>query len=114
MAVTYDLEQPSGISAIAAGEESHASKQAVQLATALGEAVIDGRADVISDVALQQLMAALCKLYAYKSEAQGDLPLLNERSGVCVTDAMVTTSALLKAVDIQVFELGMWQSWGAR
>jgi len=33
---------------------------------------------------------------------------------VTATDVMVTVSAMLKAVNVQVFELGMWQSWGGR
>jgi hypothetical protein len=27
---------------------------------------------------------------------------------------MITASGLLKAADLQVFELGMWQSWTGR
>jgi hypothetical protein len=28
------------------------------------------------------------------------------------TDAMIVATALLKAVNLQVFELGLWQAWG--
>ena len=30
------------------------------------------------------------------------------------TDAVVTTTAILKAVNVQLFELGMWQAWSGR
>jgi hypothetical protein len=33
---------------------------------------------------------------------------------VSPTDVMITASALLKAADLQVFELGMWQSYTGR
>jgi N-methylhydantoinase A len=38
-----------------------------------------------------------------------------ERTGrVAPTDVMITASGLLKAADLQVFELGMWQSYTGR
>ena len=30
------------------------------------------------------------------------------------TDAVVTITAILKAVNVQLFELGMWQAWFGR
>jgi hypothetical protein len=33
---------------------------------------------------------------------------------VAATEAMLVVSAILKAVNVQVFELGMWQSWSGR
>jgi hypothetical protein len=30
------------------------------------------------------------------------------------TEVMVTVTAMLKAVNLQVFELGMWQAWSGR
>ena len=36
------------------------------------------------------------------------------QSGVTSTDVMTTASGLLRAADLQVFELGMWQSWTGR
>ncbi len=34
--------------------------------------------------------------------------------GVTATEAMLAVSAIMKAVNVQVFELGMWQSWSGR
>ena len=56
-------------------------------------------------------MAALCKLYAANMEAGDKFPVVKDRFAVTGTDAMILCGALLKAVDLQVFELGMWQSW---
>ena len=39
---------------------------------------------------------------------------LEPRSGVTPTDVMITASGLLRAANLAVFELGMWQSWTGR
>jgi hypothetical protein len=36
------------------------------------------------------------------------------RHSISATDVMVTASGLLRAADLAVFELGMWQSWTGR
>ena len=94
--------------------DSAASTQALQLADDMERGLIDGRVDVVSNQALQKLMAAVCKTYSQQVQAEVQSPALNARSGVSATDVMITASALMKAVDLQVFELGMWQSWTGR
>jgi hypothetical protein len=94
--------------------DSAASSQALHLAEDMERGLIDGRLDVVSDEALQKLIAAVCKTYSQQVQAEVQAPALNARSGVSATDVMITASALLKAVDLQVFELGMWQSWTGR
>ena len=42
------------------------------------------------------------------------LPAFPEGAEVTATDAVVTTTAILKAVNVQLFELGMWQAWSGR
>jgi hypothetical protein len=94
--------------------DSAASSQALQLAAEMERGLMDGRLDVVSDEALQKVMAALCKTYSQQVQANVQAPPLDARSGVSATDVMITASGLLKAVDLQVFELGMWQSWTGR
>src|SRR4051812_42155262 len=90
------------------------SAQALKLAADLERGLVDGRFDVMSQEALQHLMAAICKTYSQQVQV-GDPSLpLRQGSGVSATDVMITASALLRAVDLQVFELGMWQSWTGR
>ena len=91
-----------------------ASSHALQLADDMERGLIDGRLDVVSNKALQKLMSAVCKTYSLQVQAEVQSPALDARSGVSATDVMITASALLKAVDLQVFELGMWQSWTGR
>ena len=47
-------------------------------------------------------------------EAGGRYMPLAARSGVNDTTVMLTASALLRAANLEVFELGMWQSWTGR
>jgi hypothetical protein len=69
----------------------------------------------LADADLQSLLAAVIREYAARGETRDDpLPALPPESGVTATEAMLAVSAILKAVNIQVFELGMWQSWSGR
>ena len=69
----------------------------------------------LSDAELQALMAAAIKSYAARADASDEpLPALLADSGVTATEAMLAVSAIMKAVNVQVFELGMWQSWSRR
>jgi hypothetical protein len=90
------------------------SAQATRLAAEIERALAGGRRDVLSKEALQALMAAVCKTYAAHVEAGEELLPLPERGGATATDVMITASGLLKAANLAVFELGMWQSWTGR
>ena len=59
---------------------------------------------------IQELFAAIVRLYAHKADNEGYFPIV--KAGVITaTDAMIVSTALLKVVNIAVFELGLWQSW---
>jgi len=90
-----------------------ASAQAKSLAEAIERGIADGRLDVLSTDALQVLLAAACRAYAARSEAGEPIAPVKKNS-LTATDAMVTASGLLRATDLAVFELGMWQSWTGR
>ena len=90
------------------------SAAALRLAADLERALAEGRADVLTPEALQALIAAACRIYSARTEAGEQFLPLPERSQVMDTDVMVMASALLRAVNLQVFELGMWQSWTGR
>ena len=90
------------------------SAQATRLAAEIERALAGGRRDVLSKEALQALMAAVCKTYAAHVEAGEELLPLPQRGGATATDVMITASGLLKAANLAVFELGMWQSWTGR
>jgi hypothetical protein len=90
------------------------SAQAKRLAAELERALAGGRRDVLSTEALQALMAAACKTYAAQVEAGEQVLPLPQRGGATATEVMITASGLLKAANLAVFELGMWQSWTGR
>ena len=71
--------------------------------------------DALSDGEIQTLLARAVRLYAERVAAS-DAPLaaFPADAGITATDAVVTTTAILKAVNVQLFELGMWQAWSGR
>jgi hypothetical protein len=84
---------------------------AERMAASLEAAVSAGQACTIPDDAMRNLMTALIKVYSAKFD-EGQRPaLLAADSGVSATAVLVTTSALMKASNLEIFELGMWQSW---
>jgi hypothetical protein len=91
-----------------------ASAEATRLAAEIERALARGERDVLSKDALQALMAAVCKAYAAQVDAGEQVLPLPERGGATATDVMITASGLLKAANLAVFELGMWQSWTGR
>ena len=97
-----------------AGAGNGGSLNARRLAAEIKSALGDGKRDVLSADALQELMAALCKAYAAQIEAGQQLLPLPARAGATATEVMITASGLLKAANLAVFELGMWQSWTGR
>jgi hypothetical protein len=90
-----------------------ASADAKRLAAVLEAGIVEGKLDLVSTEALQKLMAAVCRVYTARLEA-GDPIMPVPKNSITATDVMVTASGLLKAADLAVFELGMWQSWTGR
>jgi hypothetical protein len=91
-----------------------AAALAQSLSREVERALEAGRTDVLPPEAVQALMAAACRLYSAQVEVGGnDLPLA-KGAPVSATDVMRTASGLLRAADLQVFELGMWVSYTGR
>jgi hypothetical protein len=70
--------------------------------------------DAISEEAMQTLMGTLCRVYAAQVENGAKYTPIAEGQIVSPTGVMVTASGLLRAANLAVFELGMWQSWTGR
>jgi hypothetical protein len=94
--------------------ETGVSAEAKRLAAAINRELSAGRIDTLSPQALQSLIAALCNTYSAQIEAGGRFTPVPEGSAVSPTAVMVTASGLLRAANLAVFELGMWQSWTGR
>ena len=105
------VPQPSPSSGKEVGEG--ASADAKRLAAELERGIAEGRLDMVNAEALQKLIAAACRVYTARVET-GEQLMPVPRNSITATDVMVTASGLLRAADLAVFELGMWQSWTGR
>ena len=95
----------------AAAPATSVSAAAEQLAADIQRALAAGNLEVLSPEALQTLMTAACRLYSAQAENGSTMLPVGE---VTPTDIMVTASGLMRAGNLAVFELGMWQSWTGR
>ena len=85
-------------------------ESAVEKVFAVAEkALNEGTTDQISDEAVQRLLTAGSRLYANKTEMEDRffLPILSAESATA-TDIVVTVTELLRAVDLNTFDLAMW------
>jgi hypothetical protein len=66
--------------------------------------------DQIADADLRALIAGAVRLYAVKAANGMRTPLPPENGGVTIDDAMILATDLLHALNVQLFELSMWQA----
>lgn len=79
-----------------------------QTAAGLAAAISDpGR---VPDAALQTLLCHAVRLYAVKAEAGLSAPFPPRDSGVSADDVMIVATDMLHALNLQLFELSMWQA----
>jgi hypothetical protein len=114
-AAAKPVRRPTVIAAAKPGASSinGASADAKRLAATLERSIVDGQLDVMTTESLQALIAAACRVYTARTEA-GEQFTPVPKNSISATDVMVTASGLLRAADLAVFELGMWQSWTGR
>ena len=86
----------------------HSAETLMQASDALAAALADP--DRVSDMALRALIANALRLYAVKAEGGMRAPLPADGGGVTVTDAMLAVTDVLHALNVQLFELSMWQA----
>jgi hypothetical protein len=89
------------------------SADAIKLAGEI-ERAFNKSDDAISEEAMQALMGTLCRVYSAQVENGAKYTPIAEGQVVSPTGVMVTASGLLRAANLAVFELGMWQSWTGR
>jgi predicted lipid-binding transport protein (Tim44 family) len=102
---------PAAAAPIAPAQATPVAAAAEQLAADIQRALHAGDHEVLSPQTLQKLMTAACRLYSAQSEAGSQVLPVGE---VTPTDIMITASGLMRAGNLAVFELGMWQSWTGR
>lgn len=64
----------------------------------------------VADEDLRILMSLTMQLYAAKADAGMRSPLPADGGGLTITDAMLTVTDVLHALNVQLFELSMWQA----
>jgi hypothetical protein len=69
---------------------------------------------VVPPEVVQRVLELGTRLYAAEMQSGRSMSTFREHHGVSATDVMITTTGLLKAVNIQLFELGMWQMWAKK
>lgn len=79
-------------------------------ALALSSAVEREQTQDIPDRDLQLLFASVVRAYAAKHDDNLDLLPFRQTDSVTATDVAVSATGMLKAAEMAVFELGMWQT----
>ena len=98
------------MSSSSAVASSDLTTSAAEIAKAVEAAIASGDVSGIPDTAIQQLLSAAALLYAARVEQGGYIPATTP-AALNATQGMIVTTALLRAVNVQLFELGLWQSW---
>lgn len=73
-----------------------------------------GRPQDLPPELVQAMLAVACRAYSAHAEDGLDYPVFGREAPANATDVMHVAGAMLKAVDLGVFDLGMWQSWRGR
>ncbi len=70
-----------------------------------------GEGDEPPDALIQEGLTALTKLYTVKFQiGERWSPFVDDRA-MPATAVMIMCTAMLRAVNVELFELGMWQAW---
>lgn len=71
-------------------------------------AIASGDFNAVSDDAIAKVMTAAVKLYAAKAEATETLPPPVAPDRITPTEVVVTVSEMIRAADLNLFDLSMW------
>jgi len=100
-------------SSAATGDTASAGGGAAFCAS-VDEALKNGRPDAVSDEDLQHVLSAAVRLYSAKSEDRGgELAPFGDRP-VNATEAVTAICAIMRAADLNFFDLQMWYRRGER
>jgi len=98
--------------AVAARTKTHSL--GADFVDAAERALSSGKLDELSDAELEAVMTAAVRLYAAKAEAEDKevRPVTPER--ITPTDIVVTVSAMIRAVGLNLWDVSMWFNRGKR
>jgi hypothetical protein len=81
------------------------------IAQSIASAEAGGTEQICPPELVQRFLELGTRLHSAEMQAGRHLPAFAQDHGVAATDVMIATTSMLKAVNIQLFELGMWQMW---
>jgi hypothetical protein len=84
------------------------SKELTQLIT---KSIEQEQVDQLEYEVLQDLLDVIVQVYGKKYDDGQRLPIIELDSKITATTALVAASSFLKMRNLEIFELGMWQSW---
>jgi hypothetical protein len=94
------------------GKTGHPSARngikAADFCTAARAALKRGEPDAISDHTLQQVLTAAVKVYAAKVERRGHDVAPFPQHAVTATETVVTACGLIRAADLNMFDVAIW------
>jgi hypothetical protein len=88
------------------------AEQVEQLYQAADRALATEGLAAVSDETIQQLLTLAVKLYVARREQGSTLSPFVENESVNATDVTVTVMGMLKAVNLDLFEVSLWRHWG--
>jgi hypothetical protein len=68
----------------------------------------DGSANLLSDADIEAVMTAAIKVYTLRAEQSGKFPPPISSRDATATEVVTVVSEMLRAVDVNMFDLSMW------
>lgn len=72
------------------------------------------RGVAISDDDLRAALAGLIRVFGDRAAEDNSMVAFPTGHDVTATEAMASVTAILRALNLQIFELGLWQNWTGR
>ena len=85
--------------------------QMQDVSAAIERLVAEGAGECLPDAPMQRLFRALVDLYAQRFEVGERSPPCGDVPNMSATKTMIAASGLLKGANVELFELGMWQTF---
>jgi hypothetical protein len=101
-----------GMSSSAATGDTTAADCGAAFCTSVDDALKNGTPDAVPDENLQRVLSAAVRLYSAKSEDRALAPF-GDRP-VNATEAVTAVCAIMRAADLNFFDLQMWYRRGER
>lgn len=67
--------------------------------------------DELSEEDIRKLLTVAVKAYFSKLEEGEFFPPFNDNGNVTASEVMSVVSQMMRQVNVELFELGLWQSW---